>query len=349
MIMKNTIPTYEIIDSLDNSVSMINIYRKQGKLASISTELTTLLDNLNELISRSLIIYFSLDDNIKDNYDEDEDYNRVDPSDITKANKLVGNILLRIVSGELILNDDKDDDRMDQAAKIIAHLSGRGAPGSHVRSWIIPYLDPNGNIQHFNFKLHEPGYTENNIGLKTWGAAPLLAKKLIQQNLIPDIKTRPVLELGTGTGLTGIICEKLGAPEVILTDYHDNVLDNAKINVQLNECSSSTCQLKKLDFIEFAKSTSNNEWDNKKYSIVIASDLLYEMDHAEYLPIAVEKLMENDFYFLIPLRDTHWNEVNRFEEKMIQVGLHQRIKQDTVLQEDEGVVKYRYYEYSRFI
>lgn len=149
--------------------------------------------------------------------------------------------------------------------------------------------------------------------------------------------------------MTGIICEKLGAPEVILTDYHDNVLENAKINVKLNECSSSTCQLKKLDFIEFAKSSElSEEWKDKKYSIVIASDLLYEMDHAEYLPIAVEKLMENDFYFLIPLRDTHWNEVNRFEEKMTEVGLYQRIKQDTILQEDEGVVKYRYYEYSRF-
>lgn len=129
MIMKNDIPTYEIIDSLENNVSMINIYRKQGKLISIGTELTTLLESLNELIARSLIIYFSLDlkEDEDNNYDaEEEEYNRVTPADISKANKLIGNILLKIVSGELILNDDKDDDRMEQAAKIIAHLSGRG-------------------------------------------------------------------------------------------------------------------------------------------------------------------------------------------------------------------------------
>lgn len=127
--MKNDIPTYEIIDSLENNVSMINIYRKQGKLISIGTELTTLLESLNELIARSLIIYFSLDlkEDEDNNYDaEEEEYNRVTPADISKANKLIGNILLKIVSGELILNDDKDDDRMEQAAKIIAHLSGRG-------------------------------------------------------------------------------------------------------------------------------------------------------------------------------------------------------------------------------
>ncbi|KAI9305301.1 putative methyltransferase-domain-containing protein [Cunninghamella echinulata] len=352
--MNNNIPTYEILDTLQEQISTINIYRKQGNLISLGNQLTTLLESLDELIARSLVVFLTLD--LKNEQEEDngdyqnEDY-KVTPTDMIRANKLVGNILLRIVSGELIIEDGHDDERMDQAAKIIAHLSGR-AIGSHIRTWMIPYIDPNGNIEQFQIKLHEPGYTGNGIGFKTWGAAPLLSKKLIQENLISDIKNRPVLELGTGTGMIGIICEKLGAPEITLTDYHPKVLENAKINVELNECQD--CYITPLDFIEFAKqSLSNNnnddhnEWKDKKYSVVIASDLLYEMDHAEHLPIAVEKLMENDFYFLIPLRDTHWKEVNRFEEKMKEIGLYQRIKQDTILQEDEGVVKYRYYEYSR--
>lgn len=140
----------------------------------------------------------------------------------------------------------------------------------------------------------------------------------------------------------GLVCEKMMGTstlgQVTVTDYHPSVLTNVAINVDLND---SCCQVSKLDFIQVATEPQETEWHNKKYSVVIASDLLYEMDHAEHLPVAVEKLMENDFYFMIPLRDTHWNEVNRFEEKMEQVGLVQRVVEDKEIQEDEGVVKYR--------
>lgn len=168
-----------------------------------------------------------------------------------------------------------------------------------------------------------------------------LYRKLLQQNIIPDLQHRNVLELGTGTGLVGLVCEKIKGKDalgqVVVTDYHPSVLKNVAINVELN---NSSCQISKLDFIQVAMEETT-EWKDKKYSVVIASDLLYEMEHAEYLPVAVEKLMENDFYFMIPLRDTHWNEVNRFEEKMEQVGLCQRVVKDKEIQEDEGVVRYR--------
>ncbi|KAI8337997.1 putative methyltransferase-domain-containing protein [Chlamydoabsidia padenii] len=339
---------YEILENVSNQVSSINLYRKQGDTLNMGQTMTDMLQTLMELVSRSYDQYTNLelqDDTVDDDDLNDTFYDRVTVKDIARANQLVGNMLVRIISGELLANDDQDDERMEQAAKLLAHMSGRGAAGSLTRSWHFPFLDPNGDLDQLVIKLHEPSYIGNDIGFKTWGAAPLLAKKLLQQNIIPDLPSRQVLELGTGTGLVGLVCEKMmgkdAVGQVTVTDYHPSVLKNVAINVALND---STCQVSKLDFIQVATDT---EWHNKKYSVVIASDLLYEMDHAEYLPVAVEKLMENDFYFMIPLRDTHWNEVNRFEEKMEQIGLVQRLVKDKEIQEDEGIVKYRYYEYSR--
>lgn len=143
--------------------------------------------------------------------------------------------------------------------------------------------------------------------------------------------------------MVGLICDHLGASEIHVTDYHSRVLENVAYNVELNK---SRAQVSKLDFIEVAKDESS-EWYNQKFDIVIASDLLYEMEHAEYLPIAVEKLMKNDFYFMIPLRETHWEEVNHFEAKMKSLGLSVRRVQDSEREEEEGLVQFRYYEYTR--
>lgn len=163
--------------------------------------------------------------------------------------------------------------------------------------------------------------------------------------MIPNLSDSCVLELGTGTGMVGLICDHLGAAEIHVTDYHPRVLENVAYNIQLNK---SRAQVSKLDFIEVSKDQAL-EWLDKKFDVVIASDLLYEMEHAEHLPIAVEKLMKNDFYFMIPLRDTHWEEVEHFEKRMNELGLKCRKTEDYEREEEEGLVQFRYYEYCRHL
>lgn len=209
-------------------------------------------------------------------------------------------------------------------------------------------------------RLHEPCYIGNDIGFKTWGAAPLLAKydlvtnqlfclenniffyrKLLQENLIPHLGESRVLELGSGTGMVGLVCDQLGAISVHMTDYHPRVLDNVAYNVKLNH---SKATVSKLDFIEIA----NSDEPQEAYDIVIASDLLYEIEHAQHLPVAVNKLMKNEFYFMIPLRSTHWEEVECFEDKMRSFNFTLIDKQDVQVEEElEGTVYYRYYCFSR--
>lgn len=163
--------------------------------------------------------------------------------------------------------------------------------------------------------------------------------------MIPNLSDSCVLELGTGTGMVGLICDHLGAAEIHVTDYHPRVLENVAYNMQLNK---SRAQVSKLDFIEVSKDQAP-EWLDKKFDVVIASDLLYEMEHAEHLPIAVEKLMKNDFYFMIPLRDTHWEEVEHFEKRMNELGLKCSKTEDYEREEEEGLVQFRYYEYCRHL
>ncbi|KAI8077484.1 putative methyltransferase-domain-containing protein [Thamnidium elegans] len=307
---------------LERIEQVSNLAKYSGKKEG-ARNYDNLLDLLDNLIQLSADRFMTLgDSNIEDSENEAYQQYVIHPTDIIKAKGYAGGLLLKIISTEILFNDDKDDERMERASRLLAHMSGRG-------ELLVP--------------LHEPCYVGNDLGFKTWGAAPMMAKKLLQEKIISNLNSSVVLELGTGTGMVGLICDHLGAAEIHVTDYHPRVLENVAYNVELNK---SKAIVSKLDFIEVANDQSP-EWKDKKFDIIIASDLLYEMEHAEHLPIAVEKLMKNDFYFMIPLRYTHMEEVQHFEMKMMSLGLVCRRTEDSEREEEEGLVQFRYYEYTR--
>ncbi|KAN0036725.1 hypothetical protein ACTFIV_002032 [Dictyostelium citrinum] len=73
----------------------------------------------------------------------------------------------------------------------------------------------------------------NLVGMTTWGAAYQLSDFILSnQNLFIDQK---ILELGSGTGLVGIILDFIKPlKKVILTDYSPKVLKNLKFNMEFN-------------------------------------------------------------------------------------------------------------------
>ncbi|RCI06124.1 hypothetical protein CU098_013661 [Rhizopus stolonifer] len=316
----------DLLELIESSTSNSFVNKKRQK-----EPVDTMLDRLDQLIELSTHIY--LDTNFDD---QEEDRCIVSFNDMRKANEMTNSIIIKIVSCEIMFNDGKDDERIERASRILAHMSGRGAAGSITRTWHIPFLNPDGDKREMKLRLHEPCYIGNDIGFKTWGAAPLLAKKLLQENLIPHLGESRVLELGSGTGMVGLVCDQLGAISVHMTDYHPRVLDNVAYNVKLNH---SKATVSKLDFIEIA----NSDEPQEAYDIVIASDLLYEIEHAQHLPVAVNKLMKNEFYFMIPLRSTHWEEVECFEDKMRSFNFTLIDKQDVQVEEElEGTHQIKY-------
>jgi len=55
---------------------------------------------------------------------------------------------------------------------------------------------------------------------------------LLAEHLIIDGAAVQVLDMGTGTGILGMIAAKRGAAKVILTDISPNAVENARLNVQ---------------------------------------------------------------------------------------------------------------------
>lgn len=127
------------------------------------------------------------------------------------------------------------------------------------------------------------------IGGHTWRAAPALCEFFIANNFLHG---KRVIELGTGTGLCGITAAKLGAKAVVLTDYVPAIVSNARFNAKLNSCgeSVSACH---LDWRAVAQQGSAGEL-TAGFDVVIASDCIYEEEHAELVPLVASLLMRKN-------------------------------------------------------
>ncbi|KAI5062007.1 hypothetical protein GOP47_0022546 [Adiantum capillus-veneris] len=79
--------------------------------------------------------------------------------------------------------------------------------------------------------IKEMDYVKGGLGWKVWGAALVLSKKLL--SLQKSFQDKRVIELGSGCGLCGLLVAKLGACEVVLTDYEPEILTNLGNNALL--------------------------------------------------------------------------------------------------------------------
>ena len=133
-----------------------------------------------------------------------------------------------------------------------------------------------------------------------------------------------VLEIGSGTGLVGLIAATVLASldrdaTVTLSDFDDAVLKNLERNVTLNEaCTQST-----------AVSIRHLDWSNppselhEAFDLVLAADVLYEPAHADLLHRVISHCMRRDgtmdrpstAWIMMPVRETHGLEYARFDER----------------------------------
>lgn len=75
-----------------------------------------------------------------------------------------------------------------------------------------------------------------------------------------DLKEKQVLDMGSGTGILAILCEKQGASSCLGIEIEAPAVDNAKENAALNNCS-------KCEFIHGDASLIPNQ----KYDLVVAN------------------------------------------------------------------------------
>jgi hypothetical protein len=115
----------DLLDSIEVEAHQVVVSRKTGGLA-LQVHLDKMLDLLDNLIQLSADRFMDLE--APGISVEEQDYKQyiIHPDDIVKARTLTSHLLLRVISSDILVQDDKDDDRMDRSSRLLAHMSGRG-------------------------------------------------------------------------------------------------------------------------------------------------------------------------------------------------------------------------------
>jgi len=159
------------------------------------------------------------------------------------------------------------------------------------------------------------------VGLQSWASAVVLAQRMCADpaqyllanqammsrmattvhmpRFIPNPKLIRVLELGAGTGLLSIAAAKvysqLGCSAYVqATDYHSMVLDNLSKNVHANLGSLGGADKVTMDVAALDWSSPPSLPEEDKYDVILASDVIYDPQHARWIHDCVARLMKRE-------------------------------------------------------
>lgn len=121
--------------------------------------------------------------------------------------------------------------------------------------------------------------SEGTTGLNVWEAALAICEWAIHN--IESIRDQNILELGSGTGLSGLVIAKCCRPAFMtVTDGNNKVLDYLAENVKNNAVNDIKIKVLKVDWVSIADGEPNTEFsehlESIKPNLIIAADVIYD-------------------------------------------------------------------------
>ncbi|WIA13232.1 hypothetical protein OEZ85_006822 [Tetradesmus obliquus] len=211
------------------------------------------------------------------------------PSYIEEANRMgVTQVLTKLLS------QTSDEKTMEAVSRIIAACSGPMACGGKVSSFTY-----DGVTVHIR-----EGALGDGLGAKVWSVCHIMCRELVRH---PEIfRGQQVLELGSGTGLVGLVAAAAGAQQVVMTDYEDQV---------------------------------------QQFPVILANEVMYETAHAQLVAAAIRHRLAHGGRALLCCAVRDQAVFDMFRDSCRRWGLRYRVLRVAPNAEDLGGIRGRERDY----
>lgn len=233
------------------------------------------------------------------------------------------------------LSDSERNGIWDLASLRLAERCGRTAAPTQTREFEFDTVQG----MPIEVQIVEPALTSDNLGLKTWGSAYVLAKRLaLQHDQIFPQDTSTILELGSGTGLVGIASAKLGY-KLCLTDLPE-IVGNLRVNVENNAVAAEVAVLDWSDPAQFE--CLSNAKDT--FNCIIVADPIYSPAHPSMVCKVIERYLTQSsdarLCVQLPLREKYGQERLHFYQLLSELGLKRVRYEEQTDDDDFGVTSF---------
>lgn len=256
--------------------------------------------------------------------------------------------LTRIIASPLlfIADPNEQDHIWELASRRLSERCGRTAMSAMTRAFSI-WTTPSRAI---DVRIHEPTLLGDDLGLKTWGTAYVLARQLhlfqipsaLRYNTLPDEDAGhgmpQILELGSGTGLVGIAAAAIWQQHVLLTDLPSivsNLSHNIDLNATLLENAGSRATCATLDWSQpliITKYPPSSESTTQAPAIpanhfrfIIVADPIYDPMHPRLVVEAIKQNLhparEVRILVAYPIREAYASQIIELTVLLREIGL----------------------------
>lgn len=216
------------------------------------------------------------------------------------------------------------------ASTRMAERCGRMAAPTQTRDIRI-----SGGDDDLQVKIVEPSLTSDSLGLKIWGSSYVLSKRVIRDR---DFLKGDILELGSGTGLFGIVAAKLGY-DMYLTDLPE-IVDNMRKNVEMN--GDEVVSVDVLDWNEPEKF----EYNGKGFDTVVVADPIYSVEHPKLVADMVSRFLKHDkesqLVIQFPQRPKYQDLRDEFYSLLSKLGLTEIRREVEAGRDEFGQMNYEF-------
>lgn len=158
------------------------------------------------------------------------------------------------------------------------------------------FIDDNYELTTFTFGSHvlqllclQSASTDFDLtGQLVWPGARLLNEYLSNNGDL--LQGCSAIELGSGVGVTGILCSRF-CNEVVLTDHNDEVLKILKKNIDLHESSESALSAMKLEWGNTDHFNQILQKHPEGFDLVLGADICFQQNSVPLLFDTVKELL----------------------------------------------------------